>query len=416
MLEYYYKILGLKANADEKAVKKAYRKLALKYHPDVNTSPDAEDKFRKICEAYEVVSSHIQKETTVHAAPGKESEEDVIDPEVYEEIIREAREKAWKRARMKYEKIKADKEFFENNDFIIILKYIGNYLAVPLVIAMIVIPVYLAITESFVAIFASIFFWFIGIILTGHIYSNRKTWFRPGTISTRWKDIMDFFRVEKRENPETKCQYTSGRMANSTPFKLIMFKVRQVTMRNYGPFQHHVGYSRKYKEVIIPRSAKAWRVHFILSFLKPLAFALAIILIPTPSFIWQVAGAILITLGISNLILWITRVRSKTSYLLNRFLIIKLSIWMIVIISQTTAYPGLVFFTNEFLGFYIILMLIFLDMFLDLILRAFPFYHKMYIPLPKQPEVVDKLFKRGFQNYLDIPVWSTIYPFLRWLI
>lgn len=416
MLEYYYNILGLKANADEKAVKKAYRKLALKYHPDVNNSLGAEDKFRKICEAYEVVNSHIQKQTTIHAEAGRESEEDVINPSVYEEIIREAREKARERARMKYEKIKADKEFFENNDFIILLKYLGNYLAVPLVIAMIVIPVYLAITESFVAIFASIFFWFIGIILIGHIYSNRKTWFRPGTISTRWKDIADFFKVEKKENPKTTCQYTSNRMANSTPFKLIMFKVRQITIKNYGPFQHHVGYSRKYKEVIIPRSAKAWQTHFFLSFLKPLTFLLALIFIPTPSFIWKIVGAILITLVFSNALLWITRVRSKTSYLLNWFLIIKLIIWMVVIISQSIAYPGLVFFTDEFLGLYIILMLIFLDMFLDLILRAFPFYHKVYTPLLKQPDAVDNLFRRGYQNFLDIPVWSTIYPFFRWLV
>lgn len=416
MLEHYYKILGLKTDADEKSVKKAYRKLALKYHPDVNPSPDAEDKFRKICEAYEVVNSHIQKETTIHAGEAYREEEDVIDPEVYEQIIREAREKAWERAKMKYEKVKADREFFENNDIIILLKYIGNYLAVPLILAMIVIPVYLAITESFVAIFASIFFWFIGIVLAMHIYSNRKKWFRPGTISTRWGDIVDFFRVERKENPRSDCEYTSDHKANSTPFKLILFKVREISMRNYGPFQHHVGYKRKYHEVVIPRSAKAYRIHFILAFLKPLLLIVALFLLPVPSFTWKIVIAILFTLLISNTILLIFRTRSKTSFLLNWFLIIKLSIWMMVIISQTVVYPGLVFFTNEFLGLYVILMLLFLDMFLDLILRAFPFYPYIYQPLIKQPEIVEKLFRKGFQNYLDVPIWSTLYPFLRWLV
>ncbi|MFS4418549.1 DnaJ C-terminal domain-containing protein [Maribacter sp. 2307ULW6-5] len=52
----YYKILGLAKNADEKAIKKAYRKLARKYHPDVNPNdPEAERKFKEVNEANEVL-------------------------------------------------------------------------------------------------------------------------------------------------------------------------------------------------------------------------------------------------------------------------------------------------------------------------------------------------------------------------
>lgn len=52
----YYEILGLSRSATQEEVKKAYRRLAFQYHPDRNKSPDAEEKFKEINEAYEVLS------------------------------------------------------------------------------------------------------------------------------------------------------------------------------------------------------------------------------------------------------------------------------------------------------------------------------------------------------------------------
>ena len=54
----YYEILELPKNATESDIKKAYRKLALKWHPDKNPDnlQDAEIRFKEISEAYEVLS------------------------------------------------------------------------------------------------------------------------------------------------------------------------------------------------------------------------------------------------------------------------------------------------------------------------------------------------------------------------
>ena len=51
----YYEALGVPRDASEQDIRRAYRKLAREYHPDVNKAPDAEDRFKQISEAYEVL-------------------------------------------------------------------------------------------------------------------------------------------------------------------------------------------------------------------------------------------------------------------------------------------------------------------------------------------------------------------------
>lgn len=57
----YYTILGVPRTATEREIKKAFRKLAIKYHPDKNKSEDAEKLFRDIAEAHEVLSDEKKR-------------------------------------------------------------------------------------------------------------------------------------------------------------------------------------------------------------------------------------------------------------------------------------------------------------------------------------------------------------------
>ncbi len=78
----YYEVLGVSKDTSKDAIKKAYRKLAMKYHPDRNKEPDAEEKFKEISEAYGVLSDdekRRQYDTFGHSGiDGMYTQEDIF--------------------------------------------------------------------------------------------------------------------------------------------------------------------------------------------------------------------------------------------------------------------------------------------------------------------------------------------------
>jgi molecular chaperone DnaJ len=78
----FYEVLGVSRNASKDEIKQAYRKLALKYHPDRNKAPSAEEKFKEISEAYAVLSDdekrHVYDTYGYEGISGRYTPEDLF--------------------------------------------------------------------------------------------------------------------------------------------------------------------------------------------------------------------------------------------------------------------------------------------------------------------------------------------------
>jgi molecular chaperone DnaJ len=89
----YYEVLNVSKDAKKEDIKKVYRKLALKYHPDRNKSPEAEERFKEISEAYAVLSDdekRAQYDRFGHAGiSGKYTWDDIFRGADFESIFRD---------------------------------------------------------------------------------------------------------------------------------------------------------------------------------------------------------------------------------------------------------------------------------------------------------------------------------------
>ena len=89
----YYEVLSVSRDASKEEIKTAFRKLALKYHPDRNKSPNAEEKFKEISEAYAVLSDdekRAQYDQFGHAGiSGRYTWDDIFRGADFESIFRE---------------------------------------------------------------------------------------------------------------------------------------------------------------------------------------------------------------------------------------------------------------------------------------------------------------------------------------
>lgn len=84
----YYKLLGIDKSATAEEVKKAYKKLARKFHPDINKEKGAEDKFKEVNEAYEVLGDAEKRKQYDQFGAGWQDGQEFSPPPDWEEILK----------------------------------------------------------------------------------------------------------------------------------------------------------------------------------------------------------------------------------------------------------------------------------------------------------------------------------------
>jgi len=121
----YYEILDLPDGASKQEIKKAYRKLAFKFHPDKNKSEGSDTRFLEISEAYEMLMSPISKNFK------KQSKEQ--QKKQREDELKKARERAKENLRKRYNDLKKQEEKEQSKQYVI-----GIYIFVSIVLLIIV--------------------------------------------------------------------------------------------------------------------------------------------------------------------------------------------------------------------------------------------------------------------------------------
>lgn len=413
----YFSILELSDNASMDDIKTAYRKLAKRYHPDVNKSPDAHEKFCEITEAYEFLIHHWIKFSDKRSDKIKYEQyyQQQHQSADYERFRREAQEKARRQARMRYEKFKKQHEAFQEsglNDIALIFTMLMRFISAVLFFALFFTPIVFAVKAHWTWIFLILFMWPFAIGLAWNYYDHRTNYFYPWKLYYNFNRIKHLF-TDKKVSSE-QCYYCRRKTADSRSYVLDLFKIKDIKLRTGGFRQHNVNYVNDSVRVVIPRSSKAFIIHSLSIIVKSCCLLYFLIFMNTISFPWRFIFGLLAGGLLTRVMLTLTRTKSNITYLYSPDFFIRSALWITAIIfaSQFTFRPFNIV-SNDAIHFVIVAIVIF-DSFIMQLLSAV-IGKKSAFPLFKQHPDATARFIEGFRVYNDIPIISIFYPLYRWI-
>jgi hypothetical protein len=416
-MEYYYAVLQLDEHATPEEIKKAYRRLAKQYHPDVNKSPDAHDRFIEITEAYEFLINHWPGHITGSGNKGSQNQgyTDYRWTEEYERFRKESREKAQRQARMRYEKFRKQHEAFQEsglNDIGLWLTVFIRIVGIVLLLFLFFTPIVSAYYSGWPMIFLAFLTWPFAAIIAWYIHDNRKRYFIPGQFYYTPQRIRHLY--SDTHQTAQPCYYCRSKYANSQSYRIELLKLKDLKYGSKGFRQHTVNYVNQQVAIMVPRSRKAFILHSVSIFTKLTAILGCLFFLDISSILWRIIIGMLAGGLVSRLLLLLTRTRSNISYLVSYGMILRVGVWLlsIFLVSRFSFDPFDIATTDSI--YFVITSIIIFDSFL---MQLVGFIFGKYAALPvtmQYPDVMQK-FHEGYSVYNDVPVISVVYPIFRWV-
>lgn len=404
----YYKILGLPVGASKKMIRAAFRKLAKKYHPDVNEAADANAKFLEITEAYDYLYYGKRPRRQI----GKPSKPHKPSPprETAEEKLRRY---AKARAKQAAERDKKEKEFFENSQFhdiFLILGFLGKLAALFLAFLFVILPIFgLIIGKPFQGYM--VIFVIIGLGLGLFVYTNWTDYFKIGKLNYKLSDFKKLF--VSNANTRQNCFFTEGKYADGSAYRIRFYRAEEIKTRVSTPLNHKVRIKSTVRLVHVSRNLFAFKVHIYTKLIRIFSIVFSILLLPIDSFVWQVFFGILASVLINQMIYFFTKVKSDFYFLTNYYLFIRLG-FVLITMFFATDFSNFAFVHSEALGIWLFFLFMFSDMIITPMVVEIP-NNKLLRPLgkkkyPKITKLLDEEFQIGYVE--SIP--CAFYVVIKW--
>jgi hypothetical protein len=413
----YYAILEISTTSTKSDIRKAYRKLAKKYHPDINKSENAHEKFIEISEAYEILINQKQvKEEYANVSAEEQSNTDDHANEEFEQFRQEAREKARQRAKMRYDEFKKQDEAYKISglyDAGLLINYAFRLIVTLIPLLIIYLTIHWILIKK-AAYYSPILVlaWIINIFLIHYLIKNRGKYLKIGGFYYTFSDIKRYF-TETKETSQ-KCYYCSFKPADSKPYKLNLLKLKDIKVKSEGFRQHNANYVNENALILVPRSRKALFIHSVNTGIKIVSILSCLVFLDISSLVWRIIVGMAIGGIISSLILLFSSTKSNVSYLLSYGTIFRIWVWIFIItmISHFSIEPFNIT-TSDYIYLAITAIVLFDCFLMQLVNFTFRKYSSK--PLTKQYAGASQKFNEGYKVYNDVTVISVVYPLFKWI-